>query len=104
MRPGLLLLVILLCWAGSSGCGKSRKLSRADVPGQTEGTTPPRDLDTLIRVCPEAWYINAMPVAGEPAGQPPREYLVIGGRRVEIVQADTAWILQHCDVLKEVIY
>ncbi len=74
--------------------------------GEKKSDAPPVESSTtLIRRCPDAWYADKMPTIsndGKPAAA--REYLVIDGKRVELSQADMAWIGANCSVEKKTVY
>lgn len=78
---------------------------RMNGTANTDAPPPAEPPTSLIRRCPDAWYANKMPTIsddGTPAAA--REYLVIDGRRVELSQADMAWIGANCSVEKTVVY
>lgn len=52
---------------------------------------------TKLQVCPDAWYINRMP-AKQDSQNPPIEYMVIDGKRVEISEVDLNWIKKNCAI------
>lgn len=57
------------------------------------------------RVCPTAWIDNQMPqvyTTGKPLNEPSREYLVVNGKRAEIVDYDMGWIKNNCSIKKEI--
>ena len=89
-----------------TGCGKSRKLAKQE-PGLNPDTLGGKQVtvltDTLVRKCPQAWYIDAMPWVGDANARPPREYLIIDDQRVELSQTDPVWIKANCTVQKRVL-
>ena len=83
MRTFLTLLVVL-----GSACGSSKP----------PATPPPANAAPAMvshkqQTCPDAWYDNAMP-GTEPGGQ----YMIVGGKRVELDQMDVDWVKAHCPV------
>lgn len=94
---------ILLC----TGCGKGRKLAKQE-PGLSPDNSGSKQVvaptDSLIRKCPQAWYVDAIPWVGDAKERPPREYLIIDDQRVELSQADTVWIKANCTVQKSVLH
>ena len=90
-----------------TGCSKSRKLAKQEPglnPDTLVGKQATVPTDTLVRKCPQAWYIDAMPWVGDAKARPPREYLIIDEQRVELSQADTVWIKANCTVQKSVLH
>ncbi len=58
---------------------------------------PDENQSVGMRVCPEAWYSNQMPgTVGD--NNPPREYMVINGTRVELTEVDVVWVRANCVV------
>jgi len=52
------------------------------------------DTRTLMRECPDAWYVNKMPGSGSKNS----EYLVVKGKRAELKDYDIEWIKKNCDI------
>jgi|GEM_PF-1947074 len=51
------------------------------------------------KVCPDEWYVNAMPGPVETANaSEKKEYLIIDGKRQEISNYDMEWIKTNCSV------
>jgi hypothetical protein len=50
-----------------------------------------------LQVCPDAWYINNMPTISA-TQNPPNEYMVINGKRVEISEVDLDWVQKNCAI------
>lgn len=69
-----------------------------ETPETPPPAEPPPETAGKERTCPEAWYHNAMPGPAPDPGSPPREYLVVGGQRREIVEFDIEWIKANCPV------
>jgi hypothetical protein len=68
------------------------------APAEPAPTEPPPETAGKERMCPEAWYLNAMPGPPPAEGSPPREYLVVGGARRELAEFDMEWIKANCPV------
>lgn len=78
---------------------------RTNGSANTEESTGTEPSQPLIQRCPDAWYSDKMPTIsndGKPVAA--REYLVIDGKRVELSQADMAWIGANCSVEKKTVY
>lgn len=59
-------------------------------------------ITTKKRVCPDAWYDNQMPGIVGPS-EPPRQYLVINGKRAELADYDIEWIKNNCQISKPTV-
>lgn len=82
-RPHILLSYLLCCLFFSCAGGRQK-----NIPDQTPAK---------LKVCPEAWYINRMPATPNPQN-PPLEYMIIDGKRVEISEVDLDWVKKNCTV------
>lgn len=80
----LLPLVVLSCAACGDGGSPKKPADRS-----TQGKE---------RVCPDAWYFDAMPGPSDAGSDQPREYLVVDGERRELTEFDLEWIRENCEV------
>ena len=62
----------------------------------------------LLRICPDAWYEDRMPMVIGPDYKPekqlPREYFIVDGSRREITEFDLNWIIGNCAIEKQIVY
>lgn len=56
-----------------------------------------------LKVCPDEWIDNRMPMV-EGKNNPPSEYFIINGSRVEKDQIDMEWMKQNCDIQPQIVY
>jgi hypothetical protein len=60
---------------------------------------------TLLRVCPDAWIDNQMPlVIGPETEKTPRQYFILDGKRRELAEFDLEWVKEHCQIQPQIVH
>ncbi len=76
------------------------------TPTSTSTLSPitiPENSVSLLRVCPEEWYVNRMPsIIG--SNDIPNEYFVYKDVRRELSEFDIEWIKINCSVEPQIVY
>lgn len=59
--------------------------------------SPPPHKQEPLRVCPQEWIVNRMPmVLPEGKAAPRREYFILNGQRRELREFDLRWLRANC--------
>lgn len=71
-------------------------------PDNFSGNSNPSQ-KTLLRACPEEWFVNMMPGTGG-AEASVSGYFIYKGARREIAEFDFNWVKANCSVQPQVVY
>ncbi len=82
-----LILIVFIAISAYSCCSKKKSMENTNK----------------LRVCPDEWIDNRMPMV-EGKNDPPKEYFIINGSRVEKDQMDMEWMKKNCDLKPQIVY
>lgn len=68
------------------------------LPPQAQTPDVVNQNGSKLRICPEAWYENRMPVVGGDPNVGYPQYFVVEGERVEVEEMDVEWVVENCDI------
>jgi hypothetical protein len=57
-----------------------------------------------LKICPDDWIKNEMPLIADSPDTIPREYFIIKSERKEIRDYDLDWIKANCDISPQSVY
>lgn len=58
-----------------------------------------------LRVCPQEWIVNRMPVVlPEGKAAPRREYFILNGQRRELREFDLRWVRANCRLRPQTVW
>ena len=113
----LILVVVLIAGVGwyfamndnsSSNMITDSQVSKVDnsqTPTQNQAPkqlTTPKPPVSLLKACPEQWYVDRMPSVG--SSDVSKEYFIYKGSRRELIEFDVEWVKSNCSVKPSYVY
>ncbi len=69
----------------------------------TKNKTPQVFIDEKLRICPDEWIDNQMPIVIN-SDSLPRQYFILNSERMEMSEFDIVWVFDNCALKVQMVF